>query len=179
MIGLSPEAETFLVFLGAILTFAAVAGSFFLLVGALSPTPVVAQILAPLIVVLMFLFGGFYVNNDNVPVYFEWLKYWSFFYWCYSILLYNELNDFNNGIGFLGTCNCSFSETCNCCNDANANFTHNGTKCQYYVTGDDELRILGLSNVNIVEYFGVLLGMLVAYRFLCYLALRFLYKEKK
>ena len=179
MIGLTPIAQTFMIFLGGLLTFAAVATSLFLFIGSLAPSPIVAQILSPLIIVLMLLFGGFYVNNDNVPVYFEWLKYWSIFYWGFGILVWNELHNFNEGKGFQGVCNCSFSSSCACCNDANATLVPNSTNCQYYITGEEELRLLGLQNTEIWQNFAILLGMIAGYRILCYLALRFLYKEKR
>ena len=177
MIGLTPTADAFLIFLAALMTFSAVATSLFLLLGAISPNQVVAQILAPLFIVLMLLFGGFYVNNDNVPVYFEWLKYWSFFYWGYGILVWNELHDFNNGKGFLGFCNCTLSQSCPCCNDITV--PTNTSTCDYYVSGKEELRLLGLQNTEIWQNFAILLGMIVGYRILCYFALRYLHKEKR
>lgn len=179
MIGFSSSAEQFVIFLFGIMTFAATAASLFLAIGAIAPNQVVASICAPLVVVLFLLFGGFYVNNDNVPVYFVWLKEVSFFNWGFGILVYNELNDFNDGVGFKGVCNCTKLPECTCCSFPNVTLTRNGTTCKYYVTGQQELDTLGLGDTKIWENFVILLGMIVAYRLIAYLALRTLHKEKR
>ena len=61
--GLQPKAEEFGIFLGTMILFTSVASSLFLCIGALSPNQTIATILSPVITVLMFLFGGFYVNT--------------------------------------------------------------------------------------------------------------------
>ena len=69
---------------------------------------------------------------------------------------------------------------CGCCNDANATYVPpNSTICEYYISGEQELSLLGLQNTEIWQNFAILLGMIVGYRILCYLALRYLYKEKR
>lgn len=37
--------------------------------------------LAPAITVILILFGGFYVNEDTIPVWLRWIKWLSHLYW--------------------------------------------------------------------------------------------------
>ena len=41
-------------------------------------------------VLVIMLFGGFYVNSDRIPIGVRWIKYLSFLYWGYGALLVNE-----------------------------------------------------------------------------------------
>jgi len=193
MVGFQPHAEEFFIFIAALIVFAAVAGSLFLTIGSFSPNMVVAQILAPLVVVLFLLFGGFYVNNNTIPVWYRWIKYVSFFNWGYAILVNNEFS----GLKFKGSCDCLENPICPCCpTDLNATspttsfyeptlssmLASNDTavaNCVYYTTGDFELTKLDLQDVDIWENFVILVSMVVAYRLLAYIGLRFLYKEKR
>ena len=45
---------------------------------------------APIVVVLMILFGGFYINVDSLPVWLAWLQYLSIMRWSFSGLAVNE-----------------------------------------------------------------------------------------
>merc|ERR1712151_570703 len=114
LVGFNPTWECFGVFLCTLVAFAAVAGSLFMLIGLLAPNIAVAQIISPLVIVLFMLFGGFYVNVDNIPVYYEWLYYLSFFNYGYEILCYNELNGWGEPIEF--TCE---TTSARCIDDGN------------------------------------------------------------
>ena len=50
----------------------------------------VAQAFAPIVVVLMILFGGFYINVDSLPVWLAWLQYLSIMRWAFMGLAVNE-----------------------------------------------------------------------------------------
>jgi hypothetical protein len=50
----------------------------------------VASALAPIIVVLMILFGGFYINVDSLPAALAWLQYLSIMRWAFMGLAVNE-----------------------------------------------------------------------------------------
>ena len=69
-------------------------------IGSFSPNIMIAQILSPLITVLFMLFGGFYVNTDNIPVYYIWLYYLSFFNYSFQILCYNEFGGWGEPLQF-------------------------------------------------------------------------------
>ena len=34
--------------------------------------------MAPLLLIFLLMFGGFYINPDSIPVYFKWAEYVSF-----------------------------------------------------------------------------------------------------
>ena len=48
--------------------------------------------MAPLVIVILLLFGGFYINTSNIPVYFIWIEYFSYFKYAFSALMQNEFN---------------------------------------------------------------------------------------
>ena len=92
-------------------------------------------------------------TQNTIPVYYVWIKYISFFNYGFAIVAHNEFQ----GLEF--TCNAG------------------DTTC--ISTGQQELEILGLEDVDYWKTFGALVLMIVVYRFLAYLCLRFLYKEKR
>jgi hypothetical protein len=112
---------------------------------------VIATIISPIITVLFLMFGGFYINIDNIPIYYKWIYYISFFRYSYEALLANEFRGLQ--------------------------FACNNSSC--IPTGEVELQRLGMADVNIWENVAILAGMAVAYRLLAYFCLRFLYKEKR
>jgi ATP-binding cassette, subfamily G (WHITE), member 2 len=207
MCGFYDGAEEFFIFLAAMLIFTCVASSMFTAIGSLSPTMVVAQVLSPLVTVLLLLVAGFWQSTANIPVYFQWLSYISLFRWGFQILAYNELSD----AVYQGNCpNCLDSPGCRCCStvlvanttepivamgpggtDAqcstsifprltNATAHNNATiACSYTQTGMCTLEVLDFANVNYIENFAILVGMLLFLRVAAYLALRFFYKEKR
>jgi len=137
-----------------------VAGSLFMCIGAFSPNVQIAQIFSPLITVLFMLFGGFYVNVDNIPKYYYPLYYLSFFNYGFEILCYNEFNGWGNPLQFT-------------CSDASSVCIQNGNQ---------ELALLGYSDVTnqtILNDFIILWSMVIGYRLIAYIALRFLFKEKR
>jgi ABC-type multidrug transport system permease subunit len=60
-----------------------------------------ANAIAPLLLIFFLIFGGFYINNDSIPVYFIWMKYWSFIRYGYEALVVNEFD----GVTFTGPMN--------------------------------------------------------------------------
>eukprot|EP01095_Lingulamoeba_sp_RSL-Kostka_P006417 TRINITY_DN200_c0_g1_i1.p1 TRINITY_DN200_c0_g1~~TRINITY_DN200_c0_g1_i1.p1 ORF type:complete len:184 (+),score=31.49 TRINITY_DN200_c0_g1_i1:154-705(+) len=152
-VGLINGLDHFLIFIACLIIFAATAQSVFLVIGALSPNAVFAQVLAPVVTVLFLLFGGFYVNNNNIPWYYSWIHYLSFFKYGFNILCVNEFEDLN------------------ICNKVN------GVKV--CTPGSQELELLGMEDVVIWQQFVALIIMIVSYRLIGYIALRFLYKEKR
>jgi len=157
MVGFQKEAENFGIFALFLVTSSFTAGSLLLFIGALSPNLVVATILSPLTIVLFLLFGGFYVNSANIPVWYIWIKYLSFFKYGYEAFVKNELS----GLTFT----CSQEEQV-------------GGSCPI-PNGEKELNLLGMADVNIWHNLAILGGMIVAYRILAYICLRFLYKERR
>jgi len=152
MMGLQPDAAKFFIFLITLIIFTATATSLYALIGAASPNAAVAQIIAPLTIVLFFLFAGFYVNANNIPDYYIWLYYISFFRYGYQNLVSNE---------FTGMVMCEPSPTCP------------------EPTGEVVLKSLGFDDVNLLENVLILISMVLIYRALAYLSLVMLQKEKR
>merc|ERR1711879_466401 len=125
-------------------------GSLFLALGAVSPNQELSQIIAPVITVIFLLFGGFYVNSDTIPPYFSWLAYCSFFKYGYSVVMVNEFT----GLEF----SCPNATT---------------TIVPCFPTGDSVLKSYGFDDVVIWQDIVVLVGMLLIYRTLVYLFVRF------
>jgi len=40
-------------------------------ISAVAPSIEIANVFAPLIIILLMLFGGFYINVDSIPIYFS------------------------------------------------------------------------------------------------------------
>lgn len=47
---------------------------------------IICLLLAPILIPLI-LFAGFFLNNSSIPSYFIWIKYLSWFYYSYDLLL--------------------------------------------------------------------------------------------
>eukprot|EP01100_Stratorugosa_tubuloviscum_P002234 TRINITY_DN1509_c2_g1_i1.p1 TRINITY_DN1509_c2_g1~~TRINITY_DN1509_c2_g1_i1.p1 ORF type:complete len:639 (-),score=286.02 TRINITY_DN1509_c2_g1_i1:94-2010(-) len=146
------RAHNFFIFWATLVIICNVAASLNLAIGSWVPSLPIANIFAPLIIVLFFLFGGFYINQDNIPVYYIWIEYISFFKYLYAVLCVNE---------FKG-----------------AEFTCDTTGPCPIKTGDQELELLGFENVVIWEYLLVGLGMVIGYRIISFFGLVF-QKEKR
>jgi len=156
MVGLHPTTECFGIFMLTLMLFALTMSSFFLAVGAACPSIVVASLVAPLFMVILMLFAGFYINVESIPVYYRWIPVISPFKYTYETLMKNE---------FLGlTFTCDDYEKIN------------GT-CPVQ-TGAVLLERMGMLDVNIWQHIIILAGCIVLLRIAAYIFLRFLYKEK-
>eukprot|EP00761_Pharyngomonas_kirbyi_P004435 gb/GECH01004440.1/.p1 GENE.gb/GECH01004440.1/~~gb/GECH01004440.1/.p1 ORF type:complete len:738 (+),score=196.21 gb/GECH01004440.1/:1-2214(+) len=156
MIGLNPGADRFFIALMNIVVTAWAANSLGFLLSTAFPSVQIANILAPLIIVLFMLFGGFYLNSENIPDYFIWIEYTSFIKYGFEIFVVNEFD----GLTF----ECPSSS--------------NGEPVRCVETGDEVISNLGFENVNIWVNTGILIGMGFVFRLLSYLCLRFLRKPK-
>jgi len=150
MIGFRPDANHFVIFYLSIVAETLTTSSLFVMVGSISPNFPIAQILAPISLVLFMLFGGFLVNSDNIPIYYIWLKYLSFFKYVYESLMVNEFQ----GLPF--TCDV----TC-------------------IPNGDVQLDVMGMKNVDIWLNLAILVVMACWYRVVGFLVILFFHKELK
>jgi len=65
------------------------------LLGCIFPNPEVALTVAPLMVVPLMLFAGFYVSLSSIPDWLSWIQYISVYKWGYQALLVNEFTGLN------------------------------------------------------------------------------------
>ena len=61
-----------------------------MIIAASAPTVEAATAFGPIIVVLMILFGGFYINIESLPVWLRWVQYLSLMRWAFEGLSVNE-----------------------------------------------------------------------------------------
>lgn len=159
-----------------VVIFSSVAGSLYLFIGTLSPNPIIATILSPITTVLFLMFGGFYITLDSIPVYYKWIYYISYFRYAYESLLANEFR----GLEF----DCKPEDPACIPTGAHLHLGLNRLHCCVSLIrprepGEVQLDRLGMGDVDIWINVAILAGMAIGYRFLAYVCLRFLYKEKK
>ena len=63
-----------------------------LFVSCFAPSFAIANLIAPLVIVMFLLPSGFLVNIADLPVYWRWLKYVSFFRYGFEALMINEFS---------------------------------------------------------------------------------------
>ena len=74
---LNPDAERFFVALGIIILVLQVVFSLGYFLSCTLPTVDIALAIAPVLIIPMMLFGGFYLNSSSVVVWLAWIKYVS------------------------------------------------------------------------------------------------------
>ncbi|XP_076458336.1 protein white-like [Babylonia areolata] len=147
MVGLYEDWQAYLVATGIIILVANVSVSFGLVISTIAGDVNIALAVAPPILVPFMMFGGFFLNNDSVPVYFLWLKYLSWFNYASEYMMVNQWQDITNI-----TCSASASE------------------CMYN-SGEDVLRYLSFSADNNWLNLGLLFTLLVGFRIVSYIFL--------
>nr|ATB19625.1 putative ABCG7 [Callitropsis nootkatensis] len=63
-----------------------------LTVGAMVPTTEAAMALGPSLMTVFLVFGGYYVNSENTPVFFRWIPRISLIRWAFQALCINEFS---------------------------------------------------------------------------------------
>lgn len=154
MANLNPAAERFFTMFGIVVSQAFCVGGLIALIGAVSPNITVGNILVPVVLVLFFLFAGFFVNASTIPDWWIWLYYISFFRYSYQAAVVNE---------FAGTTFfCPVNTTSGCVS-----------------SGDQVIVNFDAQGTVVWQWVVVLLSMGVIYRIITYLVVQFLHKEKR
>jgi len=156
LIGFQATVVKFLEFQLTLILFVAVSGSLFTFVGSVSPSLVVSAVIAPISIITFYLFGGYFINTKSIPIYYNWFKYLSFFYYGFRAMCSIEFT----GLQFLPC-------------------QPNDPGCIYVANGSVALHNLGMSDVNLWFCLGILVLMVFVYRFLALIALIILHKEVK
>lgn len=156
LVGFNADFERMVIFVLLIVMIYSVSTFYVLAVGAVSPSLMIANIVAPFFSVFNLLFAGFYINVDSIPVYWTPFKYLSFVRYTFEALVVNEFQ----GLEFD-------------CDDDDY-----GGEGGCYETGDAVIGSLGFRDVSKYENIYILAGMICGFMIICYLGLRFLNKEK-
>eukprot|EP00904_Undaria_pinnatifida_P003908 jgi/Undpi1/13518/HiC_scaffold_8.g03177.m1 len=158
-VGLRPEAGAFFTYLLLFMGQVIVGQSIGLFISTAITDVFTAQSFSFVLVLTLMLFGGFYVNHDNVPEGLRWLKYISFLFYGFGGLLHNEFYgrefacDGATGRGLSGLAACASGGS-------------------GIISGQDILDEFGFSNVNVWANVGALAGIIVGLRFLTYVLMR-------
>ena len=90
--GLNPDIIAFGIFtlIAVCITFAAIGLGF--MTGAIGKTMPAAYAIGPPVGLLMVLFGGFYLNTDNMPIWCQWMKNISIIHWAFAAFIINEFD---------------------------------------------------------------------------------------
>jgi ABC-type multidrug transport system ATPase subunit len=159
--GLNPDPGRFVIFLATIGFVAFCAQAVGLCISAYLSDFEAASALAPPLLIVMMLFGGFYINADSLPEGARWVKYISMHYWGFGILVKNE-----------------FSGTSISCHDVHqlseemSKVTEGNATVACIRTGNEVLERMSLENYDIREGFLGLLALTLAMHFLAYICIR-------
>lgn len=146
MVGMNPLVGRFFATVGILILVANAAVSFGYMISCLSKDVNVALALsAPLLIPLM-LFGGFFLNSQSVPWYFIWIKYLSWFNYGNEALIINQ---------WAGIQNITCPDDVPMCS----------------TTGDEVITTMGYNEANLGYDIGILLVLIVGYRFIGFLLL--------
>ena len=91
-VGFNPDPIRFLIFIAIVLVLSFTAGSLGLVIASVAPSGQAAASMGPPILVVAILFGGFYANTDNIPVFINWVQDISLVRWGFQGLMINEFN---------------------------------------------------------------------------------------
>ena len=160
MAGLNSSFEAFVLFTVVIMLHAIVSLSIFVFLGSICPNANLALMMAPLVITLFFMFAGFFIKMENIPVYYQWFGYLSFFKYTSVVLASVEFS------GQLYQCNIT--------DNINSTLCVNGT-----YSGDREVEIFNVDHFKTWECYLILASMIVIYRLGTVLAIWVLHKEKR
>ena len=90
MTGLNPTLDRFGKFCGVVVLESFTSSAMGLAVSSVAPSTEAAVAMGPAVMVLFIVFGGYYVNPDNVPPYFRWINKCSLIKWAFQGLCVNE-----------------------------------------------------------------------------------------
>lgn len=154
MYGFQADASTYLTWCAIIVAVTDAGASLLNSLGALASSMETANLLATLIIVVLMLFDGFYINLNNIPEWCRWVHYLSFMHYGVSAASANQFR----GLQFT----CTLEEAPLGC----------------VATGEEFLVRQGFNNVNVWAQVGCLVAYSAGNRFLSYMSLRFLYTGK-
>lgn len=158
MANLYPDAQHFFIFSSAVIVHALTALSLFVFVGAATPNPSLALILAPVSNILFILFGGFFVQSNNIPSYLAWFRFLSYFQYTSRIILKNEFQD--------AIFSCDLNSTA--CGGENGTYP-----------GHLELMRMEIQDTEYWHSYLILFGMIIIFRFATFLVIYFFHVEKR
>ena len=93
MVDLNNDIDRFFLHLLIVILTSTAAQSLGYLISALVPSVSVALAITPVIVIPFMLFGGLFINSDDIPAYFVWLEYISWIKYGFEAAMVTEFED--------------------------------------------------------------------------------------
>jgi ABC-type multidrug transport system ATPase subunit len=90
MVGLQPHPSSFFIFVAIVLITTHTAESLTLMASTSAKSPQTAAAIAPVLIVLSLLFGGFFIGPNVIPVWLRWLRYISFIFYGFAAVMTNQ-----------------------------------------------------------------------------------------
>jgi ABC-type multidrug transport system permease subunit len=149
--GFQRSASRYLTFMAIICAVSEAGAALLCSFGALAPNMETGNLLATIVLVILILFDGFYINIQNIPLWCRWASKFSFLGYGVQAAAANEFR------GLTFTC------------------TPDEAALGCIATGDAYLARLGFADVSIGKCIGATLAIAVGARAIAYLGLRFLY----
>lgn len=114
----------------------------------------VALAVTPMVLLPLMIFSGLFVNNESIPVYFDWIKYLSPIKYGFEALVKNELNGWVSSQTIINPIN--------------------NQEIEVKLTGDEVLKDLGFygDNLSVAICLVILVSLYVVLLILAYFALR-------
>ena len=164
IVGLNPDPFAFFMFCFITVAVSLAAIGLGFCVGSIAPTVDAASAMAPTFMVLMILFGGFYINTENIPDWIEWLSNVSTIQWTFAAFCINEFK----GVEFV-------------CDDISMNSDNSSGSQQgdegCVRTGEQVIELLSFDSYTLWECVGYLFILMAVFHVIAFLVLRF-NKEK-
>ncbi|CAH3142936.1 unnamed protein product [Porites evermanni] len=163
MIGLRGEFLHFLVCYGIMCLVTNVAVSFGYIISTIAPTITAATSLGPPLMLPLLIFGGFFLKNTTVPVYFIWLKYISWFMYGFEALIINQWKGY-------GSIPCTTETTiAPTLSPANSTSAGNGAFC--IPNGDAAIAFQGFDADNLLFDVYIMIALMIGFRIISFLFL--------
>jgi len=175
-IGFNGAVDRFFISVAILIIVANVATSFGYFISCLSSSLKIASALSAPMIIPLLLFGGFFLNNGSVPVYFQWLRYMSWLMYGNEALSINQWQ----GIKFDNpNCNMLNGESDMPINTSNSTISvdslSNATSSIPIIgqicTGEDILNNLNFNVDFFYRDIGCMFALMAGFRLLAYLAL--------
>jgi ATP-binding cassette subfamily G (WHITE) protein 2 len=147
MIGFQPGADKFFIFMGFMILASFTSTSLALAISTFARTTTMSVTILPFVFELCRLYGGFFLSPSRLPKYFVWLDALSYVKYVYVGISLNEMQGLQ--------LSCTLPDQSRC------------------VTGANRIADLGLDYISIGGCAAILVAMIIFFRYLSYLGVRY------
>jgi len=164
-IGFNGDVDRFFISVAILIIVANVATSFGYFISCLSSSLKIASALSAPMIIPLLLFGGFFLNNGSVPVYFQWLRYMSWLMYGNEALSINQWQGVTFDSPF-----CTMTDVASNATITTSNSTSPALLGQI-CTGEDILNNLNFNVDFFYRDIACMFALMAGFRLLAFLAL--------